>query len=179
MSRTLRLFVAAYPPLPVVERWLHCARSLLPRDVKFSETASVHLTLAFLGDRDERELPEIRESIRAATAGIGTVQLEPQELRMLPERGPPRLLAAISSLPPRFAELQKRLARRLSLRPARREEFLPHFTLARFPGKAIVRSALPLPLESFEISEIRLVRSRLLSGGAEHETDKVFPLQPV
>lgn len=179
MSRTLRLFIAAYPPLPLVEEWLERASSLLPGGVRVSKPEQVHLTLVFLGDRDERDLPEIRDSIRAATSGIMPAHLEAVELRMLPDRGPPRLLAAVASLPPGFAELQRRLARRLALRPVRRDEFLPHFTLARFPGKAIDRLAEPLPPEAFVISEIRLVRSRLLPAGAEHETDKVFPLQPV
>ncbi|MBX3389473.1 MAG: RNA 2',3'-cyclic phosphodiesterase [Phycisphaeraceae bacterium] len=179
MSRTLRLFVAAYPPLPIVEAWLASARSLLPTDVRLSTPEQVHLTLVFLGDREERDLPEIRESIRAATAGIGEAQVEARQLQMLPERGPPRLLAAVTSLPSSLAELQRRLARRLALRSSKRDEFLPHFTLARFPGKSINRRAERLAPEKFVISEIRLVRSRLLSAGAEHESDKAFPLQPV
>lgn len=178
MSRTLRLFVAAYPPRSVVERWLALAREVLPPDVRLTEADQVHLTLVFLGEHDERELPEIRESIARSVAGFGPVVLKPVELVMLPERGDPRLIAATTTLPHPLAEVQRRLSQRLALDRSRKSVFLPHLTLARFPGKSIERMAKPLEAEEFEIAEIRLMRSHLRQGGAVHELDKAFALQP-
>ena len=178
MSRTLRLFVASYPPRDVVEGWLAAARKVLPTDVRLNDAEQVHLTLVFLGEHDERELPEIRESIARSIAGFGPLNLRPVDLVMLPERGDPRLIAATTTLPRPLAEIQRRLAQRLALDRSRKSVFLPHFTLARFPGRSMERARRPLAGEGFEMAEIRLMRSRLLPGGAVHETDKAFPLQP-
>jgi len=178
MSRTLRLFVAAYPPRPVAERLLAAARDLLPAEVRLTEAHQVHLTLVFLGEHDERELPDIRESIARSVAGFGPLVLRPVELVMLPERGDPRLIAANTSLPRPMAEVQHRLAQRLALDRSRKSGFLPHLTLARFPGKPIKRLTAPLTDEEFAIPEIRLMRSRLGQDGALHELDKAFLLQP-
>jgi len=178
MGRVLRLFVAAYPPRSVVEGWLCAARAALPPDVRFTAPEPVHLTLVFLGEHDERELPDIRESIGRSVAGFQPIALKACELVMLPERGMPRLLAAISDLPRFLAEIQRRLAQRLALNRARRSEFMPHFTLARFPGKAVERFSTPLPGEEFVLGELRLMRSRICADGAVHEVDKVFALQP-
>jgi 2'-5' RNA ligase len=178
MSRALRLFVAAYPPRSVVERWLAAARDALPADVRLNDAEQVHLTLVFLGEHDERELPDIRESIARSVSGFAPLAVRPVELVMLPERGDPRLIAATTTLPGPLAEIQRRLAQRLAFDRSRKPVFLPHFTLARFPGKSIERASRPLADEEFEMAEIRLMRSRLLPGGAVHETDKAFPLQP-
>ncbi|MGH7242933.1 MAG: RNA 2',3'-cyclic phosphodiesterase [Phycisphaerales bacterium] len=178
MSRTLRLFVAAYPPRDVAERWLAAAGECLPPDVRLVEPDQVHLTLVFLGDRDERELPAIRESIAKSVTGFGSIALRPIELIMLPERGVPRLIAASITLPRPLAEIQRRLAQRLARDRNQRTEFLPHLTLARFPGKPVERTNRTFEDEEFAISEIRLMRSHLLAAGAVHELDKAFPLQP-
>lgn len=178
MSRELRLFLAAYPPRSVAERWLDAARELLPMGVRLTEAEQVHLTLVFLGDRDERDLPQIRESIQRACVGFGPITLRATELTMLPARGDPRLLAAMTTLARGLAEVQKRLADRLALEQGNRSEFVPHFTLARFPGKGVARARLPLDDAEFVIEEIRLMRSRLLRDGAHHDLDKAFVLQP-
>ena len=178
MSRILRLFVAAYPPRPVVEKWLAAAREALPAETRLTEADQVHLTLVFLGEHDERELPDIRESIARSVAGFGPLVLRPLELVMLPERGDPRLIAATTTLPRPLAEIQRRLAQRLALDRSRKSVFLPHLTLARFPGKTIERRTIPLTEQEFSIPEIRLMRSRLRQDGAVHELDKAFPLQP-
>lgn len=178
MSRSLRLFVAAYPPRGVAERWLAAGAHAVPAGGRKTPAEQVHLTLVFLGDRDERELPVIRESIARSAAGFGPIVLRPAELVMLPEKGEARLIAATTDLPPPLAEIQRRLAQRLALDRSRKSVFRPHFTLARFPGGAVERQTGPLPIEEFQIPEIRLMRSRLRVGGAEHELDKAFPLQP-
>ncbi|MBX3378889.1 MAG: RNA 2',3'-cyclic phosphodiesterase [Phycisphaeraceae bacterium] len=178
MSRLLRLFVAAYPPRPIVERWLEAAREMLPGDVTVGNPEQVHLTLIFLGEHDERELPDIRESIGRSIKGFAPLKLQPRHMIMLPDRGAPRLLAATTDLPAPLAEIQRRLSQRLALDRLRKSVFLPHLTLARFPGRSVERSTRPLPDAPFEITEIRLMRSRLLAGGAIHELDKAFALQP-
>lgn len=178
MGRSLRLFVAAYPPLAAAQRWLEEASTVLPSDVRLTDAPQIHLTLVFLGEQDERSLPEIRESVDRSVHGFGPIALSPGELTTLPMRGAPRLLVMTTDLPPALKEVQRRLAQRLALDPAPRSVFLPHFTLARFPGRSLDRVRHPLDELPFEISETRLMRSRLLPEGAVHQIDKVFPLQP-
>ncbi|MBS0189356.1 MAG: RNA 2',3'-cyclic phosphodiesterase [Planctomycetes bacterium] len=176
--RTLRLFVAAYPPVEAAQRWLRAAAAILPPSVRAAPPEQVHVTLVFLGDRDERELPDIRESIARSVTGFSPVACQADRLSMLPERGPPRLLAAMLSVDPGLLEIQRRLAQRLATDRSRKERFLPHATLARFAGRQVERTDQRLVDEPFRIQELRLMRSRLLAGGAEHELDKVFDLHP-
>ncbi|MBS0191703.1 MAG: RNA 2',3'-cyclic phosphodiesterase [Phycisphaerales bacterium] len=170
MGKRLRLFVAAFPPPERAASWFQHARGLLPPGLKLPDPASVHLTLVFLGERDERELPQLTESVRRGAAGITAFSLLPRELRMLPERGQPRLLAVITDAPGQLLELQRRLASRLAQDKGKeRSPFLPHLTIARFAGKTVERTSLAIAREPMEIRTIALVQSHLLPEGAKYE----------
>lgn len=174
MSRgTLRLFVAAYPPLELAASWLEAARTLpdLPK-FKLTRPDQVHLTLQFIGDTSQRELPDVEESVRASCRGIGPIDLMARRLISLPERGPARVLAMETDAPSALTELHGRLAHRLArnLRERPGDRFLPHFTLGRFPGGGVAgaRVAAEAPGSAFAIGRVRLMRSVLRPEGAEH-----------
>lgn len=167
----LRLFVAAYPPE-------HVARALLDRlpelglpPHRAAPLDQVHMTLQFVGDTPARLLDETLESVGRSASGIGPITLELRALVSLPERGPARLVAATTDAPPPLLELHRRLAHRLAtnVRERRGERFLPHLTLCRFgaPTRGVSVEAT-IPSAHFEVREIRVMRSVLHPGGAEH-----------
>lgn len=133
----------------------------------------VHMTLQFIGDRDERELDEVAESVRRSGAGLEPFELRAMRLMTLPERGRPRLIAMETDSPPPLLEVHRRLVKRLA-HPTRsgrgrQDRFRPHLTLLRFQGSARAEEVdRPVTLEPFLVSEIVLMRSVLRTEGAEH-----------
>lgn len=178
-SKSLRLFVAVYPPRRAALALLEAIPELDAASRRLVRPEQIHLTLHFIGDTPLVQLGEITESIRASTGGLGPFALAPQGLITLPQRGRPRLLAASTDRPATLMELQRRLAARLARRVRRRpgDRFRPHLTLCRFrspaPGRAI---DMPLAVDPFEITTLELVRSTLRSDGAHHDTVTVFEL---
>ncbi len=177
MSRSVRLFVAAYPPLDVAGRWLLAAKNILPEKVRLTTEEQVHLTLVFLGEIDERQLPDVKESVERSAAGVPPFVLCAKRMMMLPERGQPRLIAVETDAPAGLLEIQRRLASRLALdRGKKHEAFLPHFTVARFAGAKVERAELEMREEGFQVGEVRLMSSHLRASGAVHEAVKVVRL---
>lgn len=179
-ARTRRLFVAIYPPADAAEAMLNeLDRQPLPPARK-TPPAQVHLTLVFLGDRDERNLRAITESIERSASGIGAFRLRSQRLATVPtpeQGGPVRLIAAGCDAPAQLLELQRRLAVRLALPGSRTDRFWPHITLARFqPGAAPGPVDRPMELEPFDVERVQLVESRLSPAGVSHEIIRTVPL---
>lgn len=171
----LRLFVAVYPPGPVVDQLAHAAAALPLAGSNPVPQAQVHLTLQFIGDTPSREVDRVLESVHRAAAGIGPFELETSVLVCLPAAGAVRVIAAETSRPGPLLELHKRLALRLA-KPARKRRtghdadgFLPHVTLRRFPSAGAARSG-PWAIDTarFSVERVVLVRSTLSAHGAAH-----------
>jgi 2'-5' RNA ligase len=137
----------------------------------------VHLTLQFIGETAERDLPEIQESVARATAGLPGFDLTPIRLMPLPEGARPRLVAAQTDAPAALMEVQRRLVLRLarSARERPRERFLPHLTLLRFKAEA-AKIDRTLDVAPFPVRAVCLMRSLLRPGGAEHVEVARVPL---
>jgi 2'-5' RNA ligase len=139
----------------------------------------VHITVHFIGGVPRRELDRTVESVGRAIAGLTAFTLEPCKLISLPARGAPRLVALETSAPPPLPELHRRLVQRFALRPkdAKRDRFLPHFTLARYPHEARpARMEEAVRLESIPVREVRLMSSVLRPEGAVHTAVASWPL---
>ncbi|MCK6476404.1 MAG: RNA 2',3'-cyclic phosphodiesterase [Phycisphaerales bacterium] len=170
---SLRLFVAIYPPPDLAKQLIDALPALDLPDHRPSPVEQVHLTLHFIGDIDARQLEDVRESVRRAAAGLPKFELVPQRLMTLPQHGPVRLVACETDLPPVLAELHQRLVRRLARNPRDHQRFAPHMTLCRFKTPT-VRPGVDHALDSenfppFGIESLRLMRSKLLTSGAQHE----------
>lgn len=173
----LRLFVGVYPPPEAAEAMLREASLLDLPPGRAASPEQVHLTAQFIGDTPPRALPEVIESIARSCAGLPPISLAPIALRTIPpKRG--RLLAAILDDQPILTELVTRLARRLARPPRARpsDRFLPHCTLVRFEHGREATIDAPIAIAPFPVAEARLMRSRLLPTGAEHEVLERFPL---
>lgn len=178
-SGPLRLFVSVRPDAAVAARMSALQPPGLPPAARAVPEARIHLTLQFIGETAPSRVDDVVESIAAAVAGLRAQRLAPRELRLLPERGPARLVALTTDWPSPLAEARRRLAARLAHRPSRSkgDPFLPHFTLARFnPSWTTDVRAWPLVMDPFEVAKIELTRSILTSAGAVHQVVASFPL---
>ena len=178
-SGPLRLFVSVRPDAAIAARMAALLPPGLPPAARPVPVPQIHLTLQFIGETAPSRVDEVVESIAAAVAGLRVQRLAPQSLRLLPERGPARLVAMVTDWPASLAEARRRLVARLAHRPPKDkgEPFLPHFTLARFtPAWAADVRRWPAAMEPFDVAKVELMRSIQTSSGAVHEVVATFAL---
>lgn len=164
-----RLFIALYPPPETALALLGELDGLELPPGRASSVDQLHMTLLFIGDAPERDVPAIAESAERAAAGVGPFELAPQRLVTLPEHGLARLVAAVTHAPGALLELRRRLVSRLVTRREKSGPFLPHLTLHRFRSPARFELApRPLATPPFLVDSISLRSSVLRPEGAEH-----------
>ena len=164
-----RLFVALYPSRETARALLDSLASLELPPHRVTPIDQVHMTLAFLGEIAEHDIEAVAESVERAAAAVASFELTLQELVVLPERGPARLIAATTDAPAALLELRARLVARLVTRARKEAPFKPHLTLCRF--RAPTRFSLPGSeriATSFAVEAVSLQRSVLRPEGAEH-----------
>jgi len=140
-------------------------------------SASLHLTLAFLGDVDRAHVPAIEQALAAIAWKPATVRVG--EPLFLPRHGGKRVLALALVAPAgALAELQADVSAALvaaGVYEPERRPWLPHVTVARFR-----RPGHPFSLQNVNIGEFGGVRMVLYSSlleraGAVHTPVAVFP----
>lgn len=169
----LRVFVAADPPAEVraeSEAWArHLVRST--QGLRAVPARNSHITLAFLGQRDDNEIDQIAtalaESARPATGLSLGAPL------WLPRRRPRSLTLEIHDDLGELAAMQADLAAALRDRVGWREQrtYRPHLTCAR-TGRGFDPGGLRLPVSpsiAFAIESVTLYSSLLRPEGAEYE----------
>ncbi len=170
----LRLFVAVYPPEDARRQMLRAVAKLDPPPDARHRVApleQIHMTLQFIGDTPERDVPGVIESVRRSVSGLTPFALTPAGLITLPERATPRLIALVTDAPPPLLEVQRRLAQRLARSARANDRFRPHLTLCRFTGSAAPKPLdAPVSLPAFPVEQVVLMRSILKPTGAEHLT---------
>lgn len=179
-----RLFVAARVPeehLRALDDAILPVRPSLA-NARWTETATQHLTLKFLGWTPRADVDAVAEvlaptarSYRAATVSLGRLGAFPslRRARVLwaGVEDPDGLLARLAG------ELDRAYAALGWESEAR--PYTPHLTLARFKGFAgLDAGALPeLPrLEPFRVESVTLYESVLHPAGARYEVLSVAPL---
>jgi 2'-5' RNA ligase len=189
-AHTLRLFVAICPP-PELTRALLVLRPTavaMPAHRVLDE-ASVHLTLAFIGETHCKDLRSVKESVDRSASGVPAFTLSPQRLITIPtpqDGGPPRLLAVSTDAPPGLLEVQRRLAQRLTSpkRNGRRARFLPHVTVARYQhgqtsgavDEPVEGSLATAGLATWEVRGVSLFSSVLTREGSVYTIEHTAQL---
>jgi 2'-5' RNA ligase len=177
----LRLFVALELPAEVrgaLLDWRPDDPALRP----VGEDA-LHVTLAFLGGRDESDVERIRAALEPLGRPVAGLSLA--GVRWLPPRGPRVLAVELSdaedALRALQAEVVAALADAIGFTPERRA-FLAHVTVSRVrQGERVPRQlreglAPPAPL-AFAAPAVTLFRSHLSPRGARYEALVRVPLR--
>jgi RNA 2',3'-cyclic 3'-phosphodiesterase len=183
----MRLFIA----IALADEWKHVLAQpehsigWLGRGVSWVEPRGMHLTLRFLGECPENQVPAIEDEITECCRGIGPFTMQISGSGVFPNPKRPRVYWAGLKAPHDLIELQERLEIRMQHLGFEKEEnsFKPHLTLARIKdpiGKERMTEALlSYKIESapLTVSEILLMRSHLSPQGARYEAIRRFPLQ--
>ncbi len=169
-----RLFIAIYPPENLVEVWFDQVREGLSKQHRLVNKHQVHLTLSFLGDTKVTFIDDLKNKLRMICQKHSLISIQTLAFRYLPSVKSARLLALCCHLNKDLAKLhyQCQCLRKTGRRDVK--SFLPHLTICRFKKKP---NNLSLPKHhqaEFEVSEIKLMASKLLPEGAVHHCLETF-----
>lgn len=147
---------------------------------------NLHVTLKFLGELDEKALPDLREIARHAAAGLKPFRVTYGPFGGFPALSRPRVIFFEATEGTKeLAEIALRLESGAEMVGVPRENrpFTAHLTLARIkePLPAGIRDALqkvpPLPATASQmVDHFSLMQSRLSRAGAEYEEVESFDL---
>jgi 2'-5' RNA ligase len=175
---TMRCFIAFEVPEDLQEALGRVQAKLFGAgaDVKWSKPETIHLTVKFLGDVTDRDIPAACDAMKAAAAEAEPMDLSIEGLGAFPAEGAPRVLWAglsgdIEPLKRLVADLEKAVADDVGIRPEVRP-FHPHLTLGRVRSERnaerlmeAVRAAGPAEIGSFSADELVLFMSELTRKG--------------
>ena len=157
-------------------------------DVGWTRPESLHLTLRFLGEIDERQAGAVAAAMREGARAWPPLALRLSGTGAFPNARRPRILwAGLDGELERLAGLQAAIeARLVGLGFAREEKpFHPHLTLGRIKTERRTRELLaeaarhPLPAPTWTGAEIVLMQSELLRTGARYSVVAHAPLRCV
>lgn len=172
-SPRARLFVALDLPEDAREALAHWRDQAIAGrdDLRAVAREALHVTLAFLGYRPEKEIEQIAAALRAALAGPVAPVLESRGVKAVPPRRPRLFALDLEDRGGGASALQAAVSRALEAggfyAPEKRP-FWPHVTLARVKRG---RSAAPLgasapPSREWSAEAVTLYRSDLRPQGA-------------
>lgn len=184
----MRLFVALEVPEPPrrdVRRRIDGVRDRLPR-ARWVDLDNLHLTLLFLGETAEGEVPAFAARLREAFARCPPLDLRLAGGGTFPPGRPARVAWIGTEAPDELITLQAEITRAaadtLGCEPEERA-YHPHVTLARCPDpwrrEAIdkFRNALTGPVgPPFMADHGVLFESRLSPKGARYRAVETFPM---
>lgn len=181
MPETTRTFVALDFPAAVREKLGRLQTLLTPETtgVRWVAVETFHLTLAFLGDVPNSDLPQVCRSVVQAAEGVDPFDVRIESLGVFPD---PRRTRSIwvGFLGPGLAsveKLQARIAHELArINYPTDDKFHPHITLGRLkPGRGPTRDFTPLLNHyrtwspgSVHVDKVVTYSSTLTSDGPEY-----------
>jgi 2'-5' RNA ligase len=186
----MRTFVAI--PIPFegpARRFLEACQGRLKQasgDVRWTTPDQWHITLRFLGETSEEQVPALQEAVEKAARKMQPFEVRQEGWGVFPERGKPRVIwAGVKGA--RWADDGYRgfdlaylhrftdAAVRHSGFSLRREDFRPHITLARVkppkdigPLLNILRNEPPPPDAAFTATRVTLFQSGLSPHGSTY-----------
>jgi RNA 2',3'-cyclic 3'-phosphodiesterase len=191
-SEALRLFVAIRLPDAVKAELIRAQselRGVLPaRSTAWTKPDNMHLTLRFLGRVASERLPGLKQSLRVALPGFGSLDLHCERLGCFPDLLNPRVVWAwVHDAADGLAKLHRAVneaADAFAGKPAEKR-FEGHVTIARTksvnrPDAERLASFVPGAVErrfgAWRCDEVELVRSELLPQGSRYTILATLPL---
>jgi RNA 2',3'-cyclic 3'-phosphodiesterase len=146
-------------------------------NVRWERTDKLHLTMKFLGDTDERIVPEVLRAVGDAAAGIAPFTVTVAGFGAFPSEHRPRILwLGCGDAGGQLGALNRGLGERLAslgFGPENRP-FHPHVTIARVRDEGVSPHLTSLPKNiNFDahhtlVTELFLMKSVLQPAGSEY-----------
>jgi 2'-5' RNA ligase len=156
--------------------------------LNFTDSEQAHVTLKFLGETDEGELPELTDELARAVAGSGVEPFtaEVGGLGVFPRLGYISVVwIGVREGGERLTHLHEAIEERTVSMGFDSEDhgFTPHATIARMDhagGKNLVQEVVENrdpDVGRVRVEEVRLTESTLTPDGPEYATVERFPLE--
>jgi 2'-5' RNA ligase len=171
-----RTFIAIpVPPTPeLLELFRRARGQLTGSGMKWVDPESLHLTLKFLGDTDERKIQEIRQQMEIAGSAFFKAKGKLTGLDYFSSQGNPSVLFSKITGLPGLEELVLRVDEAMETAGfmLEKRKFRPHLTLARIKylqdkGKFLdlIRQYRDIEIQSIEAEQMVLYESILRPEG--------------
>lgn len=177
-----RLFIAVSIPEIVRANLARVGTAANVPGAKWVKPENFHLTLAFLGEVEERRVDAAEDATYTATEGyLEPLRLVAQGLGAFPDEQRAKVLwAGVTGDVPALSEMQAALSAELKQAGFTLDDrrFRPHITLARFRVPQLMPERLPR-LQVFgewPVTELQLIESRLYPAGARYVVRADIPL---
>jgi RNA 2',3'-cyclic 3'-phosphodiesterase len=184
-----RTFLAVELPAPVkdaLRRRIDQLAQQMP-DVRWVNVASLHLTLAFLGELDDNRVAAASEAAETVARANQPFTLRLAGVGAFGSARSPRVLwVGLAGEQARFLSMQSALAAALESRgfPREARPFAPHLTLARIKARladssldALARAqSQPAVDVAWQVDAIAVMKSELLRSGAPYTALARWPL---
>ncbi|MES2801617.1 MAG: RNA 2',3'-cyclic phosphodiesterase [Bdellovibrionota bacterium] len=168
-AKTKRLFVAIKPSLGQIYQLDPFLKKLKKSfdqkeiQIKWSPLENMHITLSFLGDILEQEIPLLRDKISEVAAHFNEFNLKIHDLGAFDHFQKARTLFVDVQRSQPLLDLQSLIEHKLELIP--QQQYYPHMTLGRLRNPNSVESAASpfkkIDLGKGEINSIFLMESQL------------------
>ena len=187
--QTTRTFIAVEIDSPAREVMLRLLKQLASElnGVRWTQPDQLHLTLKFVGDIDNRSLPEVCNQMRAACAGVDAFSASLKGLGAFPKQKPPRVLwVGFEEGVEQLKLINQRLETLLAGVgvPSEGRAYAPHLTLGRINRGADqqqIATRMARDSESdfarFDVSDVLLIASVRERNRMLYETIDSVPLQ--
>lgn len=176
-----RIFIAINLPEHIKEQFTQFQKNWPTLPCRWLKKETFHITLAFLGNRNEQELEKIYEAVKETAEKNAPFSIFLNKVCYGPPRmKPPRLVWVESEKSAKFLQLKIDLnrtlgAEKINFKPDERDS-APHITIARIKKwnwqrlepeqrpEVDLAISLEIPVNSIEVMEAHLKRT-----GAEYE----------
>ncbi len=145
---------------------------------RFAKTRSFHLTLQFLGNIEEEQIPVIAEILEQAGKGVAPFDLEVGRLGVFPHLTNPRVVWIGAEPVDALMKLQSKIQQGLEPLgfPQENRDFHPHLTLLRLKSRKnlgglreyLQAEGPPQQAGVIQVEQIHLYQSILKPQGAEY-----------
>jgi 2'-5' RNA ligase len=182
-----RIFIAIkVEPEKTLLDLISTLRSAMEKDsIKWTNTANIHITLAFLGDTDESIIESIIEMLKEVCTGLTPFQLRMKGTGVFRNFSDPRIIWTGIEQSDRLLQLNKIILtglRKLNIDPGDKP-FNPHLTLGRIKHlndnnvfKGIIEKFQNTDIQNIPVNEVVLYESILLPEGPVYTPLGTMPM---
>ncbi|HHF98236.1 RNA 2',3'-cyclic phosphodiesterase [Candidatus Aerophobetes bacterium] len=183
----MRVFIAVELPESVKRSIYNLQKRMVDNinRIKWVSPDSLHITLKFLGEVEERRLKDISEVADKVASKFSSFFIKMEEVGIFPERGVPRVIwVGISEGSFELSSIAKQIDEGLFEKgfPRERKKWVPHITLGRvkrLQNPEIIKKFTKENIkgEKTKVEAITLMQSNLTPQGAIYKSLERFFLK--
>ncbi len=151
------------------------------KGIRPSPAGQTHITLLFLGETDERDVPRVVKAVRKASEGVGPFEITIKGVGAFPDVRRPRVVWTGAEPADVLTRLSKGIASNLSGIDYDSKPFKSHITVGRCQGPVDVSGLVERhsgeEMARFVCDGILVMKSVLGPSGAKHSVVERIPLE--